>query len=61
MVDKACRNCGAISNLNKCPKCNSATLSDDYSGFVIIFDPENSEIAQAMKKSKKGKYAIRIR
>jgi DNA-directed RNA polymerase subunit E" len=44
-----------------CPNCKSANLSEDWSGLVIIFDAENSEIAKKMEVKKPGRYAIRIR
>jgi len=61
MVDKACRNCHMITDGNVCPECKSTDLSDDFSGVVIILDPENSEIAKLMNINKKGRYAVRIR
>jgi DNA-directed RNA polymerase subunit E" len=61
MVDKACRNCRLISEGNVCPDCKSTDLSDDFSGIVVIVDPENSAIAKAMNITKKGRYAVRIR
>jgi len=36
-------------------------LSDDFSGIVIILDPEHSIIAKVMDINKKGRYAVRIR
>ena len=36
-------------------------MSDDFSGLVIIFDPENSEIAKAMSIKEKGRFALRVR
>jgi len=44
-----------------CPKCKTATLSDDFSGLVIIIDPKESEIAKVMKINEKGRYALRVR
>jgi len=61
MVDKACRRCHLITDKNVCPQCKSTDLSDDFSGMVIILDPENSEIAKLMNISRKGRYAVRIR
>ena len=61
MVDKACRNCHMITDGNVCPECKCTDLSDDFSGVVIILDPENSEIAKLMNINKKGRYAVRIR
>jgi len=44
-----------------CPKCRTTSLSDDFSGLVIIFDPENSVIAKAMNIKEKGRYALKVR
>jgi DNA-directed RNA polymerase subunit E" len=61
MVDKACRNCHTVTEANACPECKSTDLSDDFSGIVIIIDPEHSSIAKAMGIQKSGRYAVRIR
>ncbi|MEM3594039.1 MAG: transcription elongation factor subunit Spt4 [Candidatus Jordarchaeaceae archaeon] len=61
MSEKACTSCHTITLGNICPKCKTPTLSDDFSGLVIIFDPENSAIAQAMKIKEKGRYALKVR
>ncbi len=61
MSERACRDCRLISEGTSCPNCKSRNVSDDFSGFVVIFDPEGSSIAKAMGISKKGKYAIRVR
>jgi DNA-directed RNA polymerase subunit E" len=59
--EKACANCHFLTKDNVCPKCRGTSLSDDFSGLVIIFDPENSEIAKAMNIKEKGRYALRVR
>lgn len=61
MSEKACPTCHIVTTSNVCPKCKSTSLSSDFSGLVIIFDPENSEIAKAMKIKEKGRYALRVR
>jgi DNA-directed RNA polymerase subunit E" len=61
MGEKACRECNYLTTETTCPNCNSTSFSDDYSGLVIIFDPEHSEIARTMKTTKKGRYALRVR
>jgi len=61
MNEKACRECHRIARGSICPKCKTSTLSDDFSGLVIIFDPENSTIANVMKIKEKGRYALRVR
>ncbi len=61
MSEKACTSCHSITKGNICPKCKTATLSDDFSGLAIIFDPENSTIAKAMNVKEKGRYALKVR
>jgi DNA-directed RNA polymerase subunit E" len=61
MSEKACRDCSYLTTETTCPNCKSTSFSDDYSGLVIIFDPENSAIARAMKATKKGRYALKVR
>ncbi len=61
MTDKACRECHRISHGSACPKCKTTTMSDDFTGLVIIFDLKGSAIAHAMKVEEKGRYALRVR
>jgi len=61
MSEKACRECHMISSGPVCPNCKATSLSDDFSGLVIIFDAEGSAIARAMKVKEKGRYTIRVR
>ncbi|UCC33108.1 MAG: DNA-directed RNA polymerase subunit E'' [Candidatus Bathyarchaeota archaeon] len=61
MTEKACRQCHLISQGSTCPDCKNTSLSDDFSGVVIILDPKDSAIAHAMKVEKKGRYALRVR
>lgn len=61
MREKACTNCHFITKENVCAKCKSTNLSEDYSGIVVMFDPENSSIAKAMKIKEKGRYALKVR
>lgn len=61
MTEKACTTCHLITTGNVCPRCKTPTLSDDFSGLVIIFNPEGSAIAKVMKIKEKGRYALRVR
>ncbi len=61
MTEKACRECNTITTGTICPRCKTATLGDDFSGLVIIIEPEESEIAKAMGIKEKGRYALRVR
>jgi DNA-directed RNA polymerase subunit E" len=61
MSEKACPTCHFITKENVCPKCRSTSLSDDFSGLVIMFDPKDSTIAKAMNIKEKGRYALKVR
>ena len=56
---KACKKCRAIYTGEKCPKCGSTDHSDNFKGKVVVFDPEQSEIAKNSKLKDKGEYAIK--
>jgi DNA-directed RNA polymerase subunit E" len=61
MSEKACTNCHFITKENTCPKCRSTNFSEDFGGVVIVFDPDNSAVAKAMKIKDKGRYALKVR
>ncbi|HVP26618.1 MAG TPA: transcription elongation factor subunit Spt4 [Candidatus Bathyarchaeia archaeon] len=61
MSEKACTNCHSLTKENICPKCRSPSLSDDFGGLLIVFDPENSAIAKSMGIKEKGRYALKVR
>ena len=61
MSEKACSSCHLIATGNSCPRCRTSTLSDDFSGLVIVFTPNDSAIARAMKIKAKGRYALKVR
>jgi len=61
-LEKACKNCHLITKSQTvCPKCKTHSLSEDYTGEVIIIDPKNSEMANYLKILFPGKYALRVR
>jgi len=61
MSPRACRTCKIITDENVCPICRSTDLSDDYSGLLVVIDPENSQLAKKLEIEKEGRYALRIR
>jgi len=61
LTEKACRNCNFITGGNTCPVCKGASLSEDWSGYIVVLDPENSEIAKRLRITQPGKYALRVR
>lgn len=60
-MTKACRECKILTEENVCPICKSTELSEDYSGLLIVLDPENSIMAEKMEIKEAGRYALKIR
>jgi len=55
----ACKNCHFITEKDGCPN-GSIPTSKRWRGYVVIRDPENSQIAQKMNIKKAGKYALKV-
>lgn len=60
---KACRKCKSLvgSKVKVCPNCGGTDFSYDWESLIIVFDPENSEVAKALEITKPGKYALKVR
>ncbi len=62
MVEKASRNCRLIIlEGNKCTNCGSTDLTEKWSSYIVVFDPEKSELAKKIGAKVPGKYAVRIK
>ena len=58
---KACRSCRyVIEEGNTCPKCQGTAFTTFWKGYVVIIDPEKSQIAEKMGIANPGKYALRL-
>ena len=62
-----CAECSVIlpdpEKKNDIPQCNrfpSAQVTTDWQGYVIIMDPERSEIAKRLNVDRPGKYALKV-
>ncbi len=61
MADRACTNCNRIvESGSECPICKSNELTTSWRGLVVIYDPEDSEIAEEIGVSTTGKYAVQV-
>ena len=58
--EMACRKCKRVTTEKVCPVCKSSDLTPDWSGVVLIVDPSNSKIADTLKITSSGKYAIKV-
>jgi len=60
MSQKACKNCSSITDQNKCPRCGGE-VSREWQGYLLVMDPEKSEIARKMGIHASGRYALRVK
>lgn len=61
MSEKACRKCRAIVSGEACLLCQSTDLTKSWEGYVVLFSPEGSKIAEAIAAKTPGKYALKIK
>lgn len=61
MSKYVCRDCHRLVEGQVCPACGSNSLSSDWSGYLVIIDPELSDIASAMNIKNAGKYCLKVR
>lgn len=60
-VVKVCRDCHRVVEGEACVVCGTSNLSEDWTGYVVIIDPEHSEIAKKMQITLPGRYALKAR
>lgn len=60
-VVRVCRECHRVVEGESCVICGTTNLSEDWAGYVVIIDPEHSEIAKMMNITMAGRYALKVR
>ncbi len=55
----ACNNCHVLTEKDRCPNCGEQTVNR-WRGYVIVRDPEHSQVAKKMNITKRGKYALKV-
>jgi DNA-directed RNA polymerase subunit E" len=59
--EKACRTCRmVVEEAKECPMCKGTTFTTFWRGYVVIINPEKSEIAKKMGIQVPGKYALQL-
>ena len=56
---RACKTCHVLTEKDICPNCSIPT-SKRWRGYVIIRNPDSSQIAKRMNITKSGKYALKV-
>jgi DNA-directed RNA polymerase subunit E" len=59
---KACLKCKALVavEVETCPICGSKDFSTEWSGIIIVLDPEKSVVAKLLGIKTPGRYAIKV-
>ncbi|MCS7121264.1 MAG: DNA-directed RNA polymerase, subunit E'' [Archaeoglobaceae archaeon] len=61
MTELACKKCKYINaDTSICKNCGSSEFTKEWFGYVIILDPEKSEIAKKLGIKVPGKFALRV-
>jgi DNA-directed RNA polymerase subunit E" len=49
-----------LTNDKTCPNDGSTELSNEWSGLIIIINPEKSQVAKTLGIEKPGRYALKV-
>jgi len=61
VVEKACRNCRLIVTGEVCPNCKESELTKSFEGYILVVNPENSEVAKVIGAKTPGRYSLKIK
>ena len=56
----ACRKCKNITSGRVCHSCGGTDLSTDWSGLIVLSNPDKSQVAKQLEFTKPGRYAIKV-
>ncbi len=61
-TEKACRNCRSIVSESTCALCGTGDyLTKTWEGYILVVNPDASEVATAIGAKTPGKYALKIK
>lgn len=56
-----CRDCHRVVDGLSCSICGTNNLTTDWAGYLVIIDPNHSEVAKRMNITLPGRYALKVR
>jgi DNA-directed RNA polymerase subunit E" len=56
-----CRECHRVVDGEACVVCGSTTLTNDWAGYLVVIEPEHSEMARRLNIKLPGRYALKVR
>lgn len=60
MREHACLKCKTLTTDKACPNDGSTELSSEWSGLIIVINPERSQVAKTLGITKPGRYALKV-
>ena len=60
MAERACPRCNYVSFDKTFTLCGTET-SADWTGLIVVIDPDESELAQELNITSPGRYALKVR
>jgi DNA-directed RNA polymerase subunit E" len=60
MREKACRKCRRLTTGPACANDGSSNLSEQWTGLIVILDPERSSVAKTLGVRNAGRYALKV-
>ena len=61
MTEKACKNCRSIVEGEACALCKDSQLTKNWEGYILLFNTDGSQVAEAIGAKAPGKYALKIK
>ncbi|MHB8567050.1 MAG: transcription elongation factor subunit Spt4 [Nitrososphaerales archaeon] len=56
----ACRKCQTLTTGKICQNCHSTELTPDWSGLIVVVNPEKSTVSKTLTITKPGRYALKV-
>lgn len=60
MAERACSRCRCVTFDKVCPLCKTET-SSDWTGLIVVLNPDESDLAKELNISFPGRYALKVR
>ena len=60
MAERACPRCKRVTLDKVCPVCGTNT-SDNWTGLIVVIDPDESDLAKELNINIPGRYALKVR
>ena len=59
--EKACTRCKRIVEGNVCIACRGREFTTDFQGYLLVVEPEKSEVAKRLGITMPGRYCLSLR